>query len=387
MNYTCIFFGIIISGIHSLKVYDNTTTWHNFWQKKSAGSLGHGGQTEAQFGGEERIDYLREDPGLNDYLAQLTIFYPRWLDQAKYSKVKYFRRGELFYYVFYQLLARYSLERWANHMPRPDVLQWDHPIMVGYNPRVVHPSGHYMYPRPAKLVPSEVNPGGVWRTQRSEWKILEDIQSGVIFYQYTSGPAGIYLTTGRDPAFYMFLQRLMDIFRHHKDALPAYTKNDLLFPGVKIESFQTGKLITYFERSDIEATYGVRIPASDTFKDYHYHGSQMRLNHKPFLYNIVINVDRAVEAVVRIFLGPKTTPRGYPLTAEEARAYFFEFDRFTVKRKLLMNSGRIRRGPEIKFLCLEGYTLNITVTSRPADSCIPSVSIRFKSSFLCLGKV
>ncbi|KAL1123479.1 hypothetical protein AAG570_002559 [Ranatra chinensis] len=305
----------------------NTTGWEEYWHKRSYGyEAGH----ETFNHVEERLSYFREDVGLNDFLSQFTVFYPRWLDQHKYPKIKYFRRGELFYYVLQQLLARYSLERYVNYMPKADVLYWDQPITVGYNARVLSPSGYELYPRAYNMVPRTFNPSGVWKAETYEWKIHNDIDSGVIFY-YVTGPMGYSFTAGRDPAFYMLINRIMHIFEHHKDALPAYTKKDFYFPGVKVESFEVGKLTTYFDRFDIEATYGVPIPADKSYKDYHYYGMQSRLNHKPFTYKLTVSSDRPVSAIVRTFIGPKYDSEDHPLTFDEARSAFVEFDRFPVK--------------------------------------------------------
>jgi hypothetical protein len=76
------------------------------------------------------LSYFREDIGLSEYFTQMFSYYPSWINQTKYEKVSYFRRGEMFYYLFQQLFARYSLERIANGLPNTEILFWDRPIKV-----------------------------------------------------------------------------------------------------------------------------------------------------------------------------------------------------------------------------------------------------------------
>ncbi|KAL1123477.1 hypothetical protein AAG570_002557, partial [Ranatra chinensis] len=310
----------------------NNTGWEDYWQKKSSGPVGNGGFDAPFTHVEERISYFREDVGLNDFLAQMSLFYPTWLDPKKYQEGIYFKRGELFYYTMQQISARYSLERIYNGMPKTDMLYWDQPIKVGYNPKVTSPGGEVLYPRAFNMVPRVFNPAGVWKAEIIERRMIDDLDFGIIFWvEYVSGPMGYSLTAARDPAFYMFLNRLMYIFKHHKDAMPAYTKNDLHFPGVKIESVEVSKLITYFDHFDIDATYGLPIPADKSYKDYHYFGMQSRLNHKPFTYKLTVSSDHPTDAIVRIFIGPKFDSEDHPLTLDEAREAYVELDRFAVK--------------------------------------------------------
>jgi hypothetical protein len=58
------------------------------------------------------------------------------------------------------------------------------------------------------------------------------------------------------------------------------------------------------------------------------HVRQLRLNHKPFTYKIEVSSDKAVDAYVRVFLGPKTNYLGEEWDINERRHYFVELDRF-----------------------------------------------------------
>ncbi|CAB0001425.1 unnamed protein product, partial [Nesidiocoris tenuis] len=46
------------------------------------------------------------------------------------------------------------LERIANGLPNLEILKWDQPQKVGYNPRVSHPGGQPFIARPDNMVPN-----------------------------------------------------------------------------------------------------------------------------------------------------------------------------------------------------------------------------------------
>lgn len=60
---------------------------------------------------------------------------------------------------------------------------------------------------------------------------------------------------------------------------------------------------------------------------------QYRLNHKPFSFHFAINADKAMKAVVRIFLGPKYDIHHRPMDFAENIKYFYEMDNFIVDRQ------------------------------------------------------
>ncbi|KAL1123480.1 hypothetical protein AAG570_002560 [Ranatra chinensis] len=279
---------------------------------------------------EERLSYFREDVGLNDYLAQMALLYPTWMDTAKYPKVNYFRRGELYYYMVQQVYARYAMERTANFLPKTEMLMWDHPIKVGYNPRTTTPHGRPLLPRANYMVPKEFNPHGVWKVERIERIVLDALDSGLLYNLVPSAMATL-LVMSRDPAFYQLLHRLINIFQHHKEFMPCYTKKELSFPSVKIDTLDVGPLATYFDYFDMSVTNGIPIPAGKDYKDYHYTMRQRRLNHKSFTYKMSISSDENIDAMIRVFIGPKYDSEERPLTLEQARMGFVEIDRFPVK--------------------------------------------------------
>jgi hypothetical protein len=144
---------------------------------------------------------------------------------------------------------------------------------------------------------------------------------------------GNLVTAPRDPAFYSLLQRMLLFFQRYQQTLPIYKHNDLMFSGVKIESFDVDKLITYFDRFDFEVNNAVPLSGSKDFKDYHYVAKQFRINHKPFTYKLTVSSDKTTDALVRVFVGPKYDAEGRLYTLQQARYAYVEFDRFPVKCK------------------------------------------------------
>lgn len=83
---------------------------------------------------EHRLAYFREDMGINLHHWHWHLVYP--FDGAP-SIVAKDRRGELFYYMHQQIIARYNLERFSNQMGRVERLaEWRKPIKEGYWPKL-----------------------------------------------------------------------------------------------------------------------------------------------------------------------------------------------------------------------------------------------------------
>lgn len=101
--------------------------------------------------------------------------------------------------------------------------------------------------------------------------------------------------------------------------IQPYKYNEITFNGVKIDSVEVDKLITYFEYFDADISNAVDVEYYTTeheselrhFGRYHHHhgedylikARQLRLNHVPFKVNINVGSSVAAPATVRIYLG------------------------------------------------------------------------------------
>lgn len=136
-------------------------------------------------------------------------------------------------------------------------------------------------------------------------------------------------TSLRDPVFYQFYKRIVLLFQKYKSYLTPYTYNELVYPGVKIESVQVDRLVTYEDTFDSDISNAVRV----TPEEYE-SGTpaikvrQYRLNHKPYTVKIQVNAEQAGEAVVRMYLGPKYDEYGRTIDINENRLNFVELNSF-----------------------------------------------------------
>ncbi|CAA9998125.1 unnamed protein product, partial [Nesidiocoris tenuis] len=367
--------------------YNNTGYEHNYHDNMFGGPMSFDVFNPHV---DYKVSYFREDVGLNSFYP-LSFRFPSWMNIKKYNFKGYFRRGELFYYIHQQMLARYTLERLANGLPFVEAFSYDKPIQVGYNPRIAHFNGEALLARPddynLKYSPNSlymqlaktaelrlldaIDYGGFWNaTSDSLYNIFNDDgvdvlgnlmlgslgrrdpiskYYGAYYYHllealgylaktnnnfnYNGGATTLKISTLRDPAFYNIVVRIVGLFQKLKSHLPFYTSKDLKFPGVSVTNFEVDKLVTYFDMFDFEVTNGVAVSHPKDYIDYKYYASQFRLNHKPFNYKISVNSDAAYDGIVRVFIGPKYDSEEKIMTLNQKRMAMVEIDRFPVKSK------------------------------------------------------
>lgn len=105
---------------------------------------------------EQRMAYFREDIGVNMHHWHWHLVYPGDGDLRIVGKD---RRGELFYYMHNQIIARYNLDRMAAGLPRVRPLNnLREPIVEAYFPKIIRSTNNAAYPpRVANTVLSDVN--------------------------------------------------------------------------------------------------------------------------------------------------------------------------------------------------------------------------------------
>lgn len=143
-----------------------------------------------------------------------------------------------------------------------------------------------------------------------------------------------YQTALRDPVFYQLQKRLINTLILCKRKLPSYTREELYFPGVKIDNIVVDKLVTYFDDYLMDMTNAVFLSEEElkkTKSDMTFLVRKRRLNHRPFKITMDIMSDKAVDCVVRIFLGPKEDHMGNLIDINKNRLNFVEIDSFLYK--------------------------------------------------------
>lgn len=93
---------------------------------------------------EQRMAYWREDIGVNLHHWHWHLVYPA---EGPDNVVRKDRRGELFYYMHQQTMARYNIERFCNGLRKVKSLaNLREPIPEAYYPKITQSSINRSYP-------------------------------------------------------------------------------------------------------------------------------------------------------------------------------------------------------------------------------------------------
>lgn len=88
--------------------------------------------------------YFREDIGVNMHHWHWHLVYPA---EGPREIVAKDRRGELFYYMHHQIIARYNAERFCNNLARlKPFANLREPIPEGYFPKILSSVNNRTYP-------------------------------------------------------------------------------------------------------------------------------------------------------------------------------------------------------------------------------------------------
>uniref|UniRef100_A0A240PM30 Tyrosinase copper-binding domain-containing protein n=1 Tax=Anopheles epiroticus TaxID=199890 RepID=A0A240PM30_9DIPT len=247
---------------------------------------------------EQRMAFFREDIGVNLHHWHWHLSYP---GSGPPDIVRKDRRGELFYYMHQQLLARYQIDRFAQGLGRIEPLSnLREPIREAYYPKLLRSANNRTFcPRyPAMTVSDVVRSGDrlearIADIESSLSRVLEAIDAGFaisadgarvplddargidvlgnilerssltinrnlygdvhnlghVLLGYIHDPRGIYLesfgvmggtaTAMRDPIFYRWHKFIDNLFLRHKARLAPYTTAELSNGNVTLEALET----------------------------------------------------------------------------------------------------------------------------------------------------
>ncbi|XP_013109667.1 phenoloxidase 2 [Stomoxys calcitrans] len=245
---------------------------------------------------EQRLAYFREDIGVNMHHWHWHLVYPT---EGPREIVDKDRRGELFYYMHHQILARYNAERFCNNLKRVEVMNnLRAPIPEGYFPKLLSSVNNRTYPaRTSNTALRDMNRENnvleIADCERWRDRILGAIDKGYVednsgnrvnlddvkgidilgnlveasslsvnrlYYgnlhnmvhnliSYAHDPDARHLeeygvmgdvtTAMRDPVFYKWHGYLDTIFNKFKSLLPPYGANELNYQGITINSIET----------------------------------------------------------------------------------------------------------------------------------------------------
>lgn len=99
---------------------------------------------------EQSLAYYTEDIGINALYFYYNLYYPFWLPEEQSYVIRATeRRGERYYFLHQQLLARYYLERLSNDLGEIPYLDYEQPLVgYGYQPSLRYPNGEDFPVRP-----------------------------------------------------------------------------------------------------------------------------------------------------------------------------------------------------------------------------------------------
>ncbi|KAL1138896.1 hypothetical protein AAG570_008958 [Ranatra chinensis] len=299
---------------------------------------------------EHRIAYFREDLGINLHHWHWHLVYPF---DAPMDIVNKNRRGELFYYMHQQVMARYNFERFCNNLPRTKrLLNWNDPITEGYFPKLDSLVASRVWPaRVANTRLSDVNrevdqikfdiqdlerwrdriysaihSGSIVNAQGNSVQLTEtggiDVLGNIVEASILSPNRNVYgdlhnlghvaialshdpdhrhletfgvmgdpATAMRDPVFYRWHAFIDDIFMEHKNTLPRYTTQQLDYPGVTVRDVE---VMPNGGKKNVLSTYWQQSDVDlSRGMDFTPRGSVFarftHLQHTPFTYKIQVN--------------------------------------------------------------------------------------------------
>ncbi|XP_045769520.1 basic juvenile hormone-suppressible protein 1-like [Maniola jurtina] len=337
----------------------------------------------------DRLSYFTEDIDVNTFYYYLHMNYPYWMVDDVYGLNKE-RRGEVTMYANQQLLARYRLERLSHGMCDIKMIMWNEPLKTGYWPKIRLHNGEEMPVRSnnvlllnkenlkLKLAADDIERyirdgiinGRITRRdgttitlrKTEDFEYLARMLLGGLghmnddakvfhivhlfrklvsygnynFNKYTYIPTALdmYSTCLRDPLFWRIMKRITENAVLFKKYLPKYTRDEFDFPGVKVERIVTDKLVTFMDDYDVDITNALYLDRNEMQKkksDFTYVARMQRLNTQPFKVTVEILSEKAVDAVVRIFYGPKYDCMGRLLNFNDKRLDMIEIDSFMYK--------------------------------------------------------
>ncbi|XP_033208627.1 hexamerin-like [Belonocnema kinseyi] len=297
--------------------------------------------------------------------------------------------GARWYYLHQQLLAHYNLERLTNGLGPIDDLEYNH-FEIPFKPHLSFVNGLefsgrsngpidvttirqnlYNYVRTLeKRLFDAIDSGYVSTTsgaflslyQPQGYNILGDLIQGTgrsinpryygsfveaskfllggtpefsNIWEYTPAAMDISSTTLRDPAFYVLFKRILGIYKHYQESLPAYQYNDVVLQGVQVQRIDISQLVTYFqdyivnlENAGFEG-FSEKEQKTSKYGGMDIKGLLKRFDHQPYEYQIYVQSQRSISnAVVRVYLGPKFDHEGLPIDINTNRMDFVELDQF-----------------------------------------------------------
>ncbi|CAH2984064.1 unnamed protein product [Chilo suppressalis] len=329
------------------------------------------------------LSYFTHDFALNNFYYNMHILYPSWLGGETVPLVKD-RRGEWYWFMHKQLVARYYMERLCNGLGEIPELDM-HLVEEGYASGLIHQAGISYPVRPNYFLleqPNFINeiiqiadyehrirdaidlgyittPNGehvdihspdaidvlgrlvqagvdspnnqyykdfisIWKTLLGNSEVYSNVDLNGVKLVVPSALEQ-FQTTLRDEAFYMVWKRVLQMFASWHKKLPPYTKEELGLPGVVINKVEVDKLVTYFEHTYMNVTNYLPVNNNEEVPQSVL-VEHNRLNHKVFGVRIHLSCQAPQNVVARLYLAPKYDSKGQEIPLEVNSQNFLQVD-------------------------------------------------------------
>ncbi|GLV44013.1 Prophenoloxidase 1 [Carabus blaptoides fortunei] len=332
---------------------------------------------------EHRLAYFREDLGVNSHHWHWHLVYPYY---GPFSKKD--RRGELFYYMHRQMVARYNAERFCNKLPRVErLIDFRSRMREAYYSKINNDeypgrpafqklrnldrphtkldvvdleiwrsrilgaisSGHAKQPD-GKLIPLSIDALGDMIEASPEKSpnfayygnlhneghdIISLVHDPDNRHLENAGVMSGTSTAVRDPIFFRWHAFIDYFFQRYQSTLPSYTSDELSFSDLSITDFKVesdgetrkNTFVTSWLQSDVDVSGGL-----DFLGDGTVHVGFTHLTHADFKYHINYeNNGPERTGTCRIFLSPKQNEANEKWLFNDQRLFLIELDRFPVR--------------------------------------------------------
>ncbi|EDW35449.1 GL17278 [Drosophila persimilis] len=389
---------------------------------------------------DHELAYFLEDVGFNSFYYYYNLDYPFWTKGSEHHVLNKDRRGELYLYTHWQLLARWYLERLSNDMGEVPTFNMYEPVASGYYSALRsyngvpdwHRDNHHSFYhehniehiQEVELYTQRVM-DWIHKNEKFDVEVINQLGNIIQgnadsidkkFYgsldkeyrhivngghqvgkHYESFPGRFmhYDTSLRDPLFYEVYKNLVGHYWHLMETFPEYKKHDYEFEGVKIDAVHMPEsLTTYFEYFDADISNAVNVEpvvqdSHDSLYSFgrnsHYNGvsyvikaRQHRLNHKPFEFTLDVSADKAQDAIVKVFIGPKYDEHGHVIPLEHNYQNFFELDHF----KVHLDAGvtHIKRNSGDFFIWVNDRTTYLELYQKLMDASVSDYKFKLDQS-------
>ncbi|XP_049771483.1 allergen Cr-PI-like [Schistocerca cancellata] len=329
---------------------------------------------------DELLSYFTQDVGLLAFRDFLRFRFPFWAKLEDYGQANETHRGDRFYYDIKSTLSRYNLERLSNNLPDIEPLDYEKPV-PGVKPEgslvqsvrtleqrlweaidsgfvldtelrnhsLRDPSSIEIFGRIVEGNANSLNKdyyGSFYHT------LLEYVtHDGECCFYHPVRPAepsivGTTISAFKSPLYYKIAKRVALVLDEFKNRLGPYPQEELLLPGVAVESLTVDKLVTYFEDYDFELNNAIPVASQEEAAKLNVVARQQRLTHMPFNYHVKVTSDRERDVFIRFFIGPVYDVYGKKLSVEERRHKMVYIDSFGIKLKKGVNE-LLRRSKDI----------------------------------------